>query len=426
MGTAVRKPFRVVFGMNLATPTSQRHLRGVLRFAREHPDWTVSVVSRHDNGPVRADWSKLEADGAFFDGFTPLEPLRREIRRRGLPVVASVAASDFRGRGVRIQCDNESVARLAADHLASRGFSHFGFVGEETEIRWSRIRLEAFRAALASKGFACAAFPAPPESPATDPPRGVPAIAEWLAGLPKPVAVFAAFDLRARQVLDACREAGLAVPDDVAVIGVDDDPLLCETADPPLSSVAMDVEDVAYAAAAELDAMMRNKVSGGSLPDLPEKTLVVGAVRVAARASTARFIGRDRLVAKARALVETGTAGKLAVSDLARELGVSRRTLETRFRAETGRSVGAAVLDARLARAKDLLRTTTLPHEAVAAAVGICSASHMASLFRRRLGARPSDFRGGGAPRQPSVTSSVSNEPSSRTVKARSQGRPSL
>ena len=138
---------------------------------------------------------------------------------------------------------------------------------------------------------------------------------------------------------------------------------------------------------AALDAAMRGRPGAG------RRRIVFGGVRVETRAPTARFVGRDPLVAKVRAIVAARFRERLPVSELARSLGVSRRTLELRFRAETGVPVGEAILRERLNRARELLRTTTLPCDAIAAACGICDSSHMAHLFRRKFGTPPTSFR---------------------------------
>jgi len=147
-------------------------------------------------------------------------------------------------------------------------------------------------------------------------------------------------------------------------------------------------EEVGFAAAEALDAALRGRPGA-------RRRIVLGAVRVEARASTAHFIGRDPLVAKVRAAVAARIGERLPVSELAKSLGVSRRTLELRFRAETGVPIGEAILNERLARAKDLLRTTSLSCERIAAACGIYDANHLGHLFRRRFGASPSSFRNG-------------------------------
>lgn len=355
--------------VNPATFVAQCLLRGVLRFARERGDW--SVLS---NSP-----GLIDSPSASF-AFDGLVAGRGDSLRR--------FAKALRGRpAVELRPDAVSVARLAAAHFLERGFSNFAFVGHERSPRWSVERLAAFRRELASHGFECADCPATPAGHGDDLAFRLRSLADWLARQPRPLAVFAAFDARAREVLDACRLAGLDVPGDVAVLGVDDDPLVCETVVPALSSVALDGEEAGYAAAAALDAAMRGKPG-------TRRRIVLGGVRVEARASTARFLGRDPLVAKARAAIAARLRERLSVAALARELGVSRRTLELRFRAEAGVPVGEAILRGRLGRARDLLRTTALSCEDVAAACGICDASHLAHLFRRRLGAPPSAFRG--------------------------------
>ncbi len=377
------KPFRVVIDLNLSSFTAQNHLRGILRFAREH-GWETSIAMRREDGVWGMDARHLAADGVLAGRGSPFG-LERVAIRRGIPLVA-FDARIRRGAVASLLCDNASVARLAAEHLLSRGFRSFGFVGEENGIAWSRERLAAFRRALAARGFSCAAYPILPAARRADLAFARRDLAAWLARLPRPAAVLAAYDIRARHVLEAARAAGLAVPADVAVIGVDDDPLLCETASPAISSIAMDTEDAGYRAAAALDAAMRGETPA-------ESVVLFRGVRVAARASTARFVGLDPLVARARATIAAADPAALSVAGLLAGLGVSRRTLELRFRAETGTTPGRAIAETKLRRARDLLRTTSLAQEKIAAACGFCDASHMGHLFRIHFGAAPSSFR---------------------------------
>ena len=130
-----------------------------------------------------------------------------------------------------------------------------------------------------------------------------------------------------------------------------------------------------------------------------DRRIRFGGVRVRARESTARFVGRDGLVAKANALVREGIEGRISVAEMARTLGVSRRTLEARFKADTGVPIGESIIRARLEKARELLSGTAFPHEEIADACGLSSASHMAALFRRRFGAPPSSFRTAPLPR---------------------------
>ena len=374
MSALIRPAFRVLVDLDQTRSVPQNELRGILDFARESSRWSTWIPDRSVGGAVPLDLGDMRADG-IVAGRRTTPALLRWAARRGVPVVSFAQSRPRRGCVARVFCDDGSIARLAAAHFLSRGFRDFAFVCDETGEGWSRARLRAFHDFLAGRGLGCAAWSGAPDG-----------FGAWLFGLPRPCAVFAACDAAARRTLDAAKDAGLAVPEDLAVLGVDDDEMLCETSVPPLSSIALDAARAGREAAAALDAAMRG--AGG-----PERLISFGAVRVSARASTERFASRDRLVAKALALIAAGSDVRIVVADLARELGVSRRTLETRFRAETGMTPGDAMIRARLSRARDLLCASDLTQEAVAAACGFCDAGHLSRLFRRRFGALPSAFR---------------------------------
>ena len=360
------RPFQVVLDIDSDSCVMRDAMNGILRFARDARDWSLGTI---ELGLIDSFPPGTTFDGAIVGGsWNARRRSRKALRVR---------------RTVELRLDAGSVARLAAEHFLDRGFEHYAFVENPRSLPWADERREAFRRELAARGLACAVYRPPSRG---DLPSRHRHLAAWLAAQPRPLAVLAAYDAEARRVLAACRVAGLGVPEDVAVLGVDDDPLRCETAFPALSSVAMGGEEAGLAAAAALDAALRGRPGA-------RRRIVLGGVRVEARASTAHFIGRDPLVAKARAAVAARIGERLPVSELAKALGVSRRTLELRFRAETGVPIGEAILNERLARAKDLLRTTSLSCEQIAAACGVCDANHLGHLFRRRFGAPPSAFR---------------------------------
>ena len=362
------QPFQVVLDIDAVSYVMRNVLNGVFRFVRAARDWSLVAV---EPGLVETFATETPFDGAIVDS-------RGNVRQR--------YRKALRGRKtVELCLDAGSVARLAAEHFLEHRFEHYAFVAPPRARPWATERREAFRRELAARGLECAVYRPPSRGDLSLRNRH---LAAWLAAQPRPLAVLAAYDVEARKVLGACRLAGLGVPEDIAVLGVDDDPLTCETTLPPLSSVAMGGEEVGFAAAEALDAALRGRPGA-------RRRIVLGAVRVEARASTAHFIGRDPLVAKARAAVAARIGERLPVSELAKSLGVSRRTLELRFRAETGVPIGEAILNERLARAKDLLRTTSLSCEQIAAACGVCDANHLGHLFRRRFGASPSSFRNG-------------------------------
>ena len=201
--------------------------------------------------------------------------------------------------------------------------------------------------------------------------------------------MFAATDILARATLDACRVAGCSVPDDVLILGVDNDMPLCELSSPTLSSISLTSRETGYRLAEQLDRAMRGEIEPGRMPDIPYT-----GDSVVERLSTARSFAYDQLVRRCRELLETEFASQIRVSDLAKHFRVSRRTLETHFRAVTGTTIAEEICRIRVEHAKILLKTTDHPLERIATACGFYNASHLSTTFLRHVGVRPSAFRG--------------------------------
>ena len=217
--------------------THTQILRGILRFTQLHTPWTLDVRTGRAGEPTSFGAEKWKVDGIIANRLPP--ELSALIRRHRTP---TIVMNDI-GREVRpiarILCDNAAIARLAAETLAGKGFENFAFVGERSGIHWSVARERVFADEIARRGFPCRVYPTDEGGGAEDGRR----LQDWLRALPRPTALFAAYDIRARQVLDACHAAGLAVPDDIAILGVDDDEVICETATPALSSIPLSMAD---------------------------------------------------------------------------------------------------------------------------------------------------------------------------------------
>ena len=372
----------VVILLESTYPTHTQILRGILRFTQLHAPWTLDVRTGRAGEPTSFGAGKWKVDGIIANRLPP--ELSALIRRHRTP---TIVMNDI-GREVRpiarILCDNAAIARLAAETLAGKGFENFAFVGERSGIHWSVARERVFADEIARRGFPCRVYPTDEGGGAENGRR----LQDWLRALPRPTALFAAYDIRARQVLDACHAAGLSVPDDIAILGVDDDEVICETAAPALSSIPLSMADAGFRAAELLDRVM----STGRRPRGAADIIFTGT-HVAARRSTARDAVADALVRRCRALMEANVGRPFNVADLVASLGVSRRTLETRFRAATGRSLNDEITELRIRRAKTMLAKSALPQSAIAAACGFCDASHLNVIFRRHCGAPPSAFR---------------------------------
>lgn len=393
MTTLANHPPQVALLLSPSHFSNRQILHGILRYVQSHAPWSLDVRLGRDDEPARFDEASWKFAGVVADRLQP--DLVRLARRHRTPLVLlhDVGAGLPRV-AARIVCDNESVARAAAEHLIGRGFTRFAYVGAHGGQKWSVERSAAFAGELARHGFSCAVYPGSgSEGGGADGDSGSePALGRWLKALEKPVAVFAAYDLRALGVLASCEGAGVAVPDEVAVLGVDNDVVLCETSAPSLSSVALTHEEAGYAAAAALEEAM--SADGRRRAAVRRERLVTFCAKtVVARRSTACDDVTDALVRRCRALVEANVASRFGVADLARSLHVSRRTLETRFRAATGRSPGEEIAAQRVARAKTLLAHRSMSQAQIAAACGFTDASHMNVVFRRRCGAPPSAFR---------------------------------
>ena len=257
MTTLANHPPQVALLLSPSHFSNRQILHGILRYVQSHAPWSLDVRLGRDDEPARFDEASWKFAGVVADRLQP--DLVRLARRHRTPLVLlhDVGAGLPRV-AARIVCDNESVARAAAEHLIGRGFTRFAYVGAHGGQKWSVERSVAFAGELARHGFSCAVYPGSgSERGGADGDSGSePALGRWLKALEKPVAVFAAYDLRALGVLASCEGAGVAVPDEVAVLGVDNDEVLCETSAPSLSSVALTHEEAGYAAAAALEEAM--------------------------------------------------------------------------------------------------------------------------------------------------------------------------
>lgn len=355
-------------------------LQGVVHYIREHRPWSFHLMEQgrgDDPPPWLAGW---KGDGIIARIETPR--IARAVVKTGLPAV-DLSAARLVPALPWVETNDEEIARLAAEHLMERGFKRFAFCGD-ARFNWSQWREEHFAARLKAAGHACAVFQ--PEVAAGDVAAEARELARWLKELPKPVGIMACYDIRGQQVLDACRGAGLAVPDEVAVIGVDNDTLLCELASPPLSSVIPNAHRAGYEAAALLDKLMEGK-------RVPATAHLIAPLGIAERQSTDVLAVDDRDVARAVQFIREHGCEGINVSDVLRVVPLSRRVLEQRFQRLLGCTPREEILHVRLARVKQLLGETDLPLYLVAERTGFEHVEYLSVVFKRETGRTPSAWR---------------------------------
>jgi LacI family transcriptional regulator len=279
--------------------------------------------------------------------------------------------------------DNVHIGTLAAEHFLSLGrFRSFGFVPDVDDHLWSRQRLEGFRRGLGRDARRLEVFKHPAESHSD-----ASSLTEWLLALPKPTAVMASWDYRAAEVVSACRNAGLSVPAQVAVCGMDDDEFICDSATPTLTSIRADRDGQGHAAATVLDAIM----DGARHPKLNSDPFHTASIVV--RGSSAHIAPATSLVERALVLVEQQALSGISATDIAKRLGISRRLLDMRFRQFGLPSVAEELTEHRLRKAKQLLAETLLPLDRIANLSGFANSDSMRNLFRHRFGLSTRAFR---------------------------------
>jgi LacI family transcriptional regulator len=288
-----------------------------------------------------------------------------------------------------VDVDHAAIGRIAGEYFLARGYRNFGYFGSGL-ARYARLRQSSLCKTVEEAGFEvnCCYIEYLPRLPARTSWKNVNAqVRRWLKKLAKPVAVLADHDVAAHDLADMCQILGLRVPDDVAILGVDDDELECQLAFPPLSSVALPAERIGFEAAKLLDQMLSGK-------NVPSHPVYLPPVRIVTRHSTSKFAVDEPIVTAALHFIRNHLTEPLRVSSIAAELVVRRRDLEQKFRKHLGRSVLAEIHRVRIERVKELLAETTLAMSDVAELSGFSTPQRMATMFRRFTGLTPGDYRG--------------------------------
>jgi LacI family transcriptional regulator len=364
-------------------------LHGIAEYVRHHGPWSIFLAERSLGEAPPAWLEGWQGDGIIAR--IENRAIARVVRELGLPTV------DLRGlltdiRVPLIVTDDLGVARLAVGHFVERGFRHFAFCGFEG-ADYSDNRSEGFARLVEELGSACHVFHSaqPLRTAGTEAreQRGWATQVEtatWIDHLPKPVGLMACNDIRAQQVLSACREIGVAVPDEVAVLGVDNDDVLCDLADPPLSSVVPDTRRIGYEAASLLERMMEGEPA-------PDGFSTVPPLEVVTRRSTDVLAIDDRALSSAVRFIREHACDGITVGDVLAGLPMSRSVFERRFATIFGRTPKAEILRAQLDRVKQLLSETDLPLKQIAAKTGFQHHEYMSASFKERTGQTPGQYR---------------------------------
>jgi LacI family transcriptional regulator len=379
---------KVALLIETARGFGREFLLGVARYSRLHGPWSFHITPGDYKQvvPKMKQWGGTGIIARIQD-----KRVADAILSADVPTIAIGLTDEQMQPGSplakfsEISSDPVDVSRLAAQHLLDRQLTRFAYVGSEDRA-WSLRREMAYYEFLSSRGFMPHIYRQPKRPRDRVWEREQEFLAQWISELPMPIGLFACDDDRGREVLEACSLAGLHVPEDVAVVGVDNDEVFCELSDPPLSSVALNAEAAGYRAAALLDEMMHGRVRK------PQR-MVVEALNVVTRRSTEIVAVKDPDIATALQFIHREQGKGISVDDVVEEVAVSRRNLERRFRDAIGRTILEEIQLVRLERAKRLLVETTYPVSKIAQLAGFGSAGYFIQFFQKHIGKTPRKYR---------------------------------
>jgi LacI family transcriptional regulator len=382
----MKRPRRVAILTDFSQRTHRRVIQGVVAYARAQANWDLYI----EEEPLHRLAKLTHWDGRGVIVNFDNRETAMAVRGLTIPVVGFGGGRGWYDAASQIPyfcTDNAAIGQLAAQHLLDCGLGHLACYGDlRSRIHdWSETRIQAFRRHAVQAGVPCAILRT--RSATAHHWAGLQReLSAWLTALPKPVGVLACTDLRARHVLQVCRMIGIRVPEEVAVVGVDNDEMHCDLTSPPLTSIEQGFLQVGYEAAALLDRLMAGRRTRQLYWAIPPERLV-------ARQSTDVIACADPdLAAAVRFIRKHGCEG-IGVEDVLKAVGCSRSTLDRKFRAAMGRTIHAEMQRVQVERARQLLAGTSLLVKQVAKHCGFRYAEYMTAVFRRHVGQSPLEYR---------------------------------
>jgi LacI family transcriptional regulator len=355
-------------------------LNGIAEYSRLHGPWSFY---REPGGldstlPPLFNW---DADGIIMRDSARTESLVS----LGVPIILVLHKNPPRNTIPCIVTDDVAIGTMAAEHFLDKGFHNFAYCGLDN-MHWSRNRRQSFRERIRQAGFKTHVYKQPMSETSRSWENEQIILAKWLAGLPKPLALMACNDDRAQYTIEACKLANIAIPDQIAVLGADDDKLVCNLTNPRLSSVSLTTERAGYETAELLEKLMNGDRAAS-------RHIIVHPMHVAARQSTDVLAVRDREVAKALRFIKNHAREVIQVNDVAEATEISRRVLEKRFRQTINHSVLEMIRNARAEQTARLLVETNISVAQIAETLGYPGVKHISRSFRQAKGMSPLAYR---------------------------------
>ena len=358
-------------------------LRGIAKYAKENGPWSIYYEPRSLEAAVPKWLKRWKGDGLIAR--IQNERIAEAVLNTGLPAVDVLGVVENTSIPL-VHVDNQKLGAEAAKHLIERGFREFGWCGLR-DMNWSQARKKAFINVLKQNGFSCRSYEFPSRSRSdTSWEKQQERLSAWITKLPKPAGILACYDPVGQRVLEASRRAEIEVPDEVAVLGIDNDMAICDVCDPPLSSIDACHAGVGYQAAELLDSLL-----GGEKK--PVKPIYIEPLGVYVRQSTDSIAIDDTEVASALGYIRKNAFDGISVQDVVDHVMVSRSSLKERFRRVLNRSIHEEIVETQIKRAKQLLVNTEFTIRQIATKCGFKHQEYFGAVFRAKVGKTPGHFR---------------------------------
>lgn len=353
-------------------------LNGIARYSKLHGPWSFYLEPRglKSSIPRIKNWN---ADGIIMRNSV----ISSDLINLKLPTILCLHETRRLKHLPVVTTESRVIAKLACEHLLNRGMKNFAFCGFDS-LEWSNERRNYFSEIIKEAGFEVQIYKCSSKSVSWDKEQLL--LKKWLSNLPKPVGILACNDDRGQQVLEACKLARLSVPEDVAVIGVDNDPIICGFCDPPLTSIALNTEHGGYAVAELLDKLMNGEPMNG-------QEIRVTATHVVRRQSTDIIFVEDSEVSNAIKFIRQNSKNKIRVDDVVTQTCLSRRSLESRFRKQIHRSIQEEIRRVRTDLITQMLIETNLTISEITAMFNFTDVEHISRYFKKEKGLGLREFR---------------------------------
>jgi LacI family transcriptional regulator len=384
--SAFKKRPRVALLIETSNSYARGLLRGIHAYSREHGPW-VTYLSEQEQGDTKPVVLKEDWKGDGILARLDNRWITQEVKRRQgkMPIIDLCAGRLLPGVPC-VETNDLSIARLAADHLLERKFKQFCYYGDN-RFNWAQWRGEHFARLLAEEGHPCTIYDDNRLGRSrSNSDRQQSELTEWVRRLPKPVGIMACHDFAGWQLLEVCHRARVAVPDEVAVIGVDNDELLCELSDPPLSSVVPDTFRAGYEAARLLDQWMAGKKR-------PPGDLQIEPTGIVTRKSTDALAVADPIVSQAVRFIREHACDGIKVRDVMQHMPLSRAALDNEFKKLLGHTSHEEILRIQFQRVIELLTKSDLTLTEIAERTGFRHPQYLTYAFKERYGVPPSEYR---------------------------------